>query len=662
MILRMPTRLAAMTLWACLICFGNSARSATITELAALARESTFEVVLPKFEPSFVKYEMPLPLELLPFAERNDKFLSIGTAFAIAPDVFVSNAHVLMAGIGSPLGKPHLRDEAGKAWRIDRVIKFSLHEDFVVFKASGATASRPLAPAEAAIVGAKVYAVGNALGEGVVLRDGLLTSMTPEDQDGRWKWLRFSAAASPGNSGGPLLDEEGRVIGVVTARSPGENLNYGLPIERVIQGSEKHASMDMRGSFRLPILRQQMVSRFNATFPLPATWEDFTVHLQKANDKQHLEDQAALLEKHSAALPPRGRTADLLSTLQRNTYLGLIAQQADDNWGVSSAEQQEDIRLDEGGTLRMGSLPEAGTFAWMREGTDPGRSVHRDATLFMDTLLKGLRLPRMVGSQSIRITSLGAPASDSQFKDRFGRTWQLRDWSLGYMDIHVLVLALPTPSGYSGLLRMTDGIRRQNTVEALRLMADYMHVNYSGTAAEWQAFVAEKDLCPPWLRGLRFDMKSGVAVRLIGADVSVPSTILELDEESTLAIFMQYRASPDGKLQAAPFGINVWEDARGEKSSIGIYGQVEPDAMADREIRDRWRNMKSGQGEFSGVPRRDPDGEDFWALTAAGDGSQKVMYEIYLSLNKPGLLPRHVSDRLSTLTRGLQFRDAGETP
>src|SRR5581483_8096915 len=86
-----------------------------------------------------------------------------------------------------------------------------------------------------------VYAVGNALGTGVVIRDGLYTSDTPEDENGRWKWMRFSAAASPGNSGGPLLDQDGKVIGVVLMKSPNENLNYALPIGEVLNATSSMA-------------------------------------------------------------------------------------------------------------------------------------------------------------------------------------------------------------------------------------------------------------------------------------------------------------------------------------------------------------------------------------------------------------------------------------
>ncbi|HPY53987.1 MAG TPA: hypothetical protein PK505_08365, partial [Treponemataceae bacterium] len=58
----------------------------------------------------------------------------------------------------------------------------------------------------------EVFSVGNALGDGIVIRNGVYTSTTYEDQNGEWKWIRFSAAASPGNSGGPLLQVKGRCL------------------------------------------------------------------------------------------------------------------------------------------------------------------------------------------------------------------------------------------------------------------------------------------------------------------------------------------------------------------------------------------------------------------------------------------------------------------
>jgi len=46
------------------------------------------------------------------------------------------------------------------------------------------------------------------------------------------KYIQTDAAANPGNSGGPAIDKQGRVVGVVVAGG-GENLNFAVPIRQV---------------------------------------------------------------------------------------------------------------------------------------------------------------------------------------------------------------------------------------------------------------------------------------------------------------------------------------------------------------------------------------------------------------------------------------------
>src|SRR4249919_79682 len=67
--------------------------AALTSDLQKAVRGATFEVVTPKPQQDTLKYEKPLPLELIPFTERNDKYWSIGTAFAINNETFISAAH-----------------------------------------------------------------------------------------------------------------------------------------------------------------------------------------------------------------------------------------------------------------------------------------------------------------------------------------------------------------------------------------------------------------------------------------------------------------------------------------------------------------------------------------------------------------------------------------
>lgn len=659
--MKMPLRIATRWTAGAVLLLGISpgVRAASVAELSEQARQSTFEVVLPKQEPQDIRYEKPLPLELLSFKERNDEFWSIGSAFALTPDTFVSNAHVLTSGMGSALGHPRLRDAAGNTYVINRVLRFSLHEDYVVFQAQGARAGKAFEPATGAVTGATVYAVGNAYGDGVVLRDGLLTSFTPEDQDGRWKWLRFSAAASPGNSGGPLLDEQGRVLGLVTARSPGENLNYALPIERVLAGSERQATYDVRSSFALPILRHEMVVEFKGSFALPASWEQFTQRLQQARDQHYEANQARLLKEHAAELPPGGRSSELLDNLDREHRLALIQQQPDDSWSLTAPEDEEDTRLDGGQVLSMGSFDDAGTFRWWRESGAVDPATYRDATAFMDTLLKGLRLPRIIGPQAIRITSLGAPRLQQTHTDRFGRAWQLREWPLGYADLQLVTLALPTPQGYSGLIRITTAAGQASAVSNLKLLADYVHVTYEGSVEQWRAFVAQKDLCPPFLLELRPGGEAGAGLKLAGLDVQLPSDLLQLDEQSMISVYTAYRANK-GSLVARPAGITV-EERRGEDQSwVGVWAQTKPAANADPELQKRWRDLTARTGRFDGEPRRSSNPQTYWTVSVVGDVARDVLYEVTLVLAERGLLPRHVNERRDALHAGLKLTDKGD--
>jgi S1-C subfamily serine protease len=65
-----------------------------------------------------------------------------------------------------------------------------------------------------------VFPVGNPLGLRATLTAGVVSALdrSVETRDGRslQGLIQFDAAVNPGNSGGPLLDRDGHVVGVVT--------------------------------------------------------------------------------------------------------------------------------------------------------------------------------------------------------------------------------------------------------------------------------------------------------------------------------------------------------------------------------------------------------------------------------------------------------------
>lgn len=111
-------------------------------------------------------------------------------------------------------------------------------------------------------VGQFVLAIGTALGEfkntvttGVI--SGLGRGITAGDQFQGFverldNVIQTDAAINPGNSGGPLVDSQGRVIGVNTAVSRnGENIGFALPIN-VVKDALKN--FNEYGGFQRPFL------------------------------------------------------------------------------------------------------------------------------------------------------------------------------------------------------------------------------------------------------------------------------------------------------------------------------------------------------------------------------------------------------------------------
>lgn len=84
-------------------------------------------------------------------------------------------------------------------------------------------------------LGQRVIAIGNALGEfqntiSVGVISGLRRTIVAGNEELR-SLIQTDAAINPGNSGGPLLNLEGRVIGINTAIAAGaENIGFALPV------------------------------------------------------------------------------------------------------------------------------------------------------------------------------------------------------------------------------------------------------------------------------------------------------------------------------------------------------------------------------------------------------------------------------------------------
>lgn len=159
-----------------------------------------------------------------------------GSGFCVGRgDIVVTNAHVAEGQDEVTIvtykltGKKLERNAELKG----TVVYYSAEADLAVVKLEKEVLTPLRVSAESPAAGAKVFALGSpGLGRDILeqsISEGLVSSRERK-VDGK-VLIQHSAAVNPGNSGGPLLDEFGAVVGVVTSKAKLENVGFAIPVE-----------------------------------------------------------------------------------------------------------------------------------------------------------------------------------------------------------------------------------------------------------------------------------------------------------------------------------------------------------------------------------------------------------------------------------------------
>ncbi len=155
-----------------------------------------------------------------------------GSGVLFAPDGYVlTNAHV--AGGAEQLELSFTDGTSSTA----TVVGFDHATDLAVVRAAIATPSHASFGNSSRLrVGQLVVAIGNPLGFGSTVSAGVVSALgrTMRARDGRLMEgiIQSDVALNPGNSGGPLVDTRGRVVGINTAIILGaQGISFSVPID-----------------------------------------------------------------------------------------------------------------------------------------------------------------------------------------------------------------------------------------------------------------------------------------------------------------------------------------------------------------------------------------------------------------------------------------------
>ncbi len=190
--------------------------------------------------------------------------IATGTGFAVHPSGLILTAHHVIEGARTiSLTFP----DGGE---MDATVETSRAQvDLALLRASGPTPGYlPLAAPDSAEIGARVWTLGfpavDLLGSEPKFTDGSISALS--GPGGAAEVFQVTVPIQPGNSGGPLLDEQGRVVGVITATAAAipffrrtgtlpQGINYAVKIDLGRQLFEAPATLPAA------VTRSEAVSR-----------------------------------------------------------------------------------------------------------------------------------------------------------------------------------------------------------------------------------------------------------------------------------------------------------------------------------------------------------------------------------------------------------------
>jgi S1-C subfamily serine protease len=170
-----------------------------------------------------------------------------GSGFILNKDgLILTNAHVLLSKkVEVKLSNKHTY----KA----RVLAVDKNHDLALLKIDNAPNLTPavLASSDGLVVGQRVYAIGNPFGLQGTMTRGIISairSIRGPEQNPIEDAIQTDAAVNPGNSGGPLLNSRGEVIGITTliasnGADQSSGVGFAIPIntaKAVLSDFEKY--------------------------------------------------------------------------------------------------------------------------------------------------------------------------------------------------------------------------------------------------------------------------------------------------------------------------------------------------------------------------------------------------------------------------------------
>ena len=205
----------------------------TLLALSATCAAGTDKSDQKKTIPELFKMTRPAVATVLATEyKRRSKTTHQGSGFFVSQDGrFVTNHHVIPDNVYSAKIKLY----KGSEYPIKEVLARDEEKDLLLVAVDIPADSVRYLDVSASVpeIGEDILVVGSPKGLDQTATRGIVSSVRRDSTHG--KVIQIDAPISPGSSGSPVLGMDGTVVGVATFKKDGENLNFAIPGESLIE-------------------------------------------------------------------------------------------------------------------------------------------------------------------------------------------------------------------------------------------------------------------------------------------------------------------------------------------------------------------------------------------------------------------------------------------
>lgn len=612
-------------------------------KILQLVSDKVYQVLVKKKKDHLVTYTKEIPAENLPYELRESTYMSIGTAFSLIPGRFLSCAHVFNLHLKPNPEEFFLKDAKGKIYSINQIHKYSAHHDVIEFSLVDNVQLPTLAIEQNHSIGQSVFSVGNALGVGISVRSGVFSSFTFEPDFGEWKNIRFSAPASPGNSGGPLVNNQGKVLGIIQAKSENENLNYAFPINLLSEVPTAVAKVKAKQHFSPYNLREVYIIDFQENLPQKTeTLQRLLFTNFNKISKNHADN---FFEKNKDQLFHHDKKIENYFQFQTigKTWQKFIKKR-NGLWSsymppfdVEKFENGDEIAYAITGQAEDISVFFAHFIFQSKKNGSLENLMNNPAPVAkyaINHIIGGLKF----GQTTIEVKDLKEAEETYWYRDQLKRLWRIDYWRLKTYGLTMITACSSHPKGLACHLfpPLESSYEGFGALSLIQFELDSWILSPSGTVDQWKEYLKLPTKYQwPILETARINLNKknmlNVSATPYALEMNLPPIFNRLEISFNLGFNEKL------PLKIKNHGISLF-DALG-RTYFYLVSQLKPEANTDDSQIVLWKQALNRQAEFSGNVYSDQQEKK---LTLVGTWSSGKFKEIFPSDNTKSQEPNEI--------------------